>query len=103
MQTLLRLMKMMCGNMKKLSTEIKKWLSKLDKEYDVEDLSNVVLSILWCYNCEKLFIKPISFEDSYNGEKNDDMKLHIHSCVSGGIYKVYFQCPECSNEIDVIK
>ena len=38
-------------------------------------------------------------DDSWNCKK--PMVLHIQSCVSGGIYGVYVECPICDNEIDI--
>ncbi|MFA5652442.1 MAG: hypothetical protein WC933_03705 [Candidatus Paceibacterota bacterium] len=87
-------------------TTIKKVTKILDKEHDRDDpdmeeyVPNVILK---CPSCHKITIKQMSFDDSYfKDKKKDDLELHIHSCVSGGIYRVYFKCPNCGEEIDLI-
>ena len=62
-----------------------------------------IIGILLCKKCGAVIARPIGFDDWYNKHEEDEgHKLHICSCVSGGIYKVYFECPNCHEEIDLM-
>jgi len=69
-----------------------------------EELDNKrVFAIYKCSKCKKLIVGKINWNEDYY-KKNEDMKagyIHICSCVSGGIYKVFFECPHCHEEIEI--
>ena len=70
---------------------------------NIKDIEKDVLAIYKCPSCGAIIKGKINFNEDYYNCKEDmkDAKLHICSCVSGGIYSVYFQCPKCQEEIDI--
>ncbi len=83
-------------------SEVLKAIADLKPEIVEKLVTEGVFAVLVCPKCGKITIRPISFEDYYNErEKLESHHLHICSCVSGGVYKVYFQCPHCEHEIEL--
>jgi hypothetical protein len=69
-----------------------------------EEKSTKVIATYTCPNCNILVTGPINFDEDYY-KITEDMKageLHICSCVSGGIYAVFFECPYCHKQIPLL-
>ena len=64
-----------------------------------------IIAILKCPDCKEVTIRKLSFDDWYSKkEEESSHELHVCSCVSGGIYSVYFECPnpKCGGRIELM-
>jgi len=61
------------------------------------------LAVLYCSYCDEIVVRRLCFDDWYNKSEDEmGIDLHICSCVSGGIYSVYFECPKCHKEFTIL-
>lgn len=74
-----------------LTAEQKEWLMR-----------EGVIGVMLCPHCGELSVRVITWDESYDmAEETRGLELSIASCVSGGVYKVGFYCPNCRNEIEM--
>lgn len=70
-----------------------------------EEIEKNVLAIYKCPKCKKLIKGKINWNEDYYKKAEDFKSGHIHicSCVSGGVYDVYFECPYCNEQVSFEK
>lgn len=54
-----------------------------------------------CAKCGKEFRIRWNDSDGFESMEKTPITLNVHSCISGGIYKVSVDCPHCGYEEDV--
>lgn len=61
-----------------------------------------VIVVLKCPQCKKITVRLLSFADYYNkSECEQGSHLHVCSATSCGVYRVYLECPNCQEEVDL--
>lgn len=76
----------------------------MEIQIDDEQLENgEVFAVYRCPKCKKTITGKINWNEDYYKMKEDIKAgyIHICSCVSGGVYSVYFECPHCHEEISI--